>query len=553
MTIDDGRSTIDDRRSTTAPEVVAAAVAEWRDAIGAANVSIEPDALRRSGIATFQTNSSVAAILRPASRADVQQCVRIANRLRVPLYPISAGKNWGYGSRSPVRDAVLLDLGRLNRIVELNEDLAYVTLEPGVTQRQLYEHLKARGSRLWMDATGASPHSSIIGNALERGFGHTPMGDHINHVSGFEVVLPSGECIETGFGRFNSPGVEGKSRPTASAVSKWGVGPSLDGLFAQSNFGIVTRMTVWLMPAPERYCAFFFQSNRDVGELVEALKPLRLDGTLRSVAHIGNDYKVLSSSGQYPWTETGGRTPLSREMVARLRTTENIGRWNGSGGLYGTRGQVREAQAALRRALSGKISRLTFVDERTIGWFRRLEKPYALLTRRTDLSRALRVVPPLLDLLKGVPTDEFLASAYWRKKTAPPRDPDLDRDKCGLLWASPVAPNTGRDVQAMADIGEDTALEHGFEPLISVSLITERSTTTTVSLTYDREVPGEDGRAMACYRDMIEKLIAKGYPPYRLNTVAMDFANLTGAYGETLRTLKNALDPNGILAPGRYE
>ena len=532
-------------QGAAATEMVAAAASEWRSVVGAAHVSTDAAELRRSGTATFHTTSTVAAVLRPGNRDEVQQCMRIANRLRVPVYPISGGKNWGYGSRSPVRDAVLLDLGRLNRIVELNEPLAYVTLEPGVTQRQLYERLQAGGSRLWMDATGASPESSIIGNTLERGFGHTPMGDHFGHVSGFEVVLANGECIETGFGRFPNS--------TATAVSKWGVGPALDGLFTQSNLGIVTRMTVWLMPAPERYCAFFFQSDRDVGELVDAIRPLRLDGTLRSVSHIGNDYKVLSSTGQYPWADTGGRTPLSRDAVARLRSTLRIGRWNGSGGLYGTRNQVREAQAALKRALSGKVTRLTFVDERTIRWFRRLERPYAVLTRRHDLSRALRVIPPLLDLLKGVPTDEFLASAYWRKKSAPPEHPDLDRDRCGLLWASPVAPNTGHDVQAMADVGEATALDHGFEPLISVSLITERSTTTTISLTYDRDVPGEDARAMACYRDTIEKLIARGYPPYRLNTAAMDFASLGGTYGDTLRTLKRALDPNGILAPGRYE
>ena len=524
---------------------VEAALSKWRIAIGSLHVEVGTPEVQRASIATFATSSTVQAIVRPGTRDEVQQCVRIANAFRVPIYPISGGKNWGYGSRSPVRDAVLLDLKRLNRIVELNEDLAYVTVEPGVTQRQLYQHLKAVGSRLWMDATGASPESSIIGNTLERGFGHTPMGDHFAHVSGFEVVLPNGDCIETGFGRF------GNSR--VAAVSRWGVGPALDGLFTQSNLGIVTRMTVWLMPAPERYCALLFQSDREIGELVDALRPLRLDGTLRSVVHIGNDYKVLSSSGQYPWDETGGRTPLSRETVAALRSKLRIGRWNGSGGLYGTRAQVKASQAALKSALAGKISKLMFVDERTLRWFRRIEKPYSLLTRRGDLSRALRIVPPLLDLLKGVPTDAFLESAYWRKRTRPPEHPDLDRDGCGLLWASPVAPNAGRDVQAMVDIGEAEALDHGFEPLISVSLITERSTTTTISLTYDRAVPGEDARAMTCYRKTIEKLMTSGYPPYRLNTAAMDFAHLTGAYGDAVRAVKQALDPAGILAPGRYE
>ena len=131
--------------------------------------------------------------------------------------PISTGKNWGYGSRAPVRDGVLLDLGRLNRIVDFDEELAYVTIEPGVTQRQLFDVPAASASRdSWMDATGASPDCSIIGNTLERGFGHTPMGDHAANACGFEVVLPTGECIETGFSRFSSAARRRRSAAGAS-------------------------------------------------------------------------------------------------------------------------------------------------------------------------------------------------------------------------------------------------------------------------------------------------------------------------------------------------
>ena len=527
-----------------ASTAVAAAVGAWGDALGSQYVITSSDALLRAGTATYKSSSTVAAVIRPANREQVQRCLAIANRFHVPVYPISTGKNWGYGSRSPVKDGVLLDLGRMNRIVELNEELAYVTVEPGVTQRQLHEELRARGSRLWMDATGASPDCSIIGNTLERGFGHTPMGEHCNYACALEVVLPNGECIETGFGRFNAP---------AAPVYRWGVGPSVDGLFAQSNLGVVTRMTVWLMPKPDRYCAFFFQTERALGEIVEALRPLRLDGTLRSVVHIGNDYKVLSSSGQYPWNETGGQTPLSRDVMARLRSKLRIGRWNGSGGIYGTRAQMRGAKAALRSALHGKASRVAFVDEGTVSWLQLIEKPYSALTGKNDLSRALRMVPPLLGLLRGAPTDGFLASAYWRKRTPVPVDPDPDADRCGLLWASPVAPATKSDTQAMADIAEQLALRHGFEPLISLSMINERSTISTISLTYDRDVPGEDDRAAECYRDITEQLLDRGYPPYRLNTSAMGYGRFNGAYRELIESIRRAVDPNRILAPGRYE
>src|SRR6185436_9710199 len=97
-------------------DALSTALNEWRAAVGPPNVSIEPGARQEAGTATFNTSASVLAILRPSTR-----------------------------------DAVLLDLGRLNRIVDFSEPLAYVTLEPGVTQRQLYDFLRAQQSNLWMD------------------------------------------------------------------------------------------------------------------------------------------------------------------------------------------------------------------------------------------------------------------------------------------------------------------------------------------------------------------------------------------------------------------
>jgi 4-cresol dehydrogenase (hydroxylating) len=165
-------------------ELAAAALDEWRQVLGSDFVIVDPALRRQAETATFSTRQRIPVILRPANRDQVQACVRIANAQGIPLYPISSGKNWGYGSRVPPADGcALLDLGRLSRILELNEELAYVTVEPGVTQRQLHELLLERRSRLWMDATGSSPECSLIGNAMERGFGHTPYGDHYNHVA----------------------------------------------------------------------------------------------------------------------------------------------------------------------------------------------------------------------------------------------------------------------------------------------------------------------------------------------------------------------------------
>ncbi len=227
----------------------------------------------------------------------------------------------------------LLDLGRMNRILDFSEELGYVTVEPGVTQAQLFDFLRERESKFWMDCTGASPRCSLIGNTMERGFGHTPYGDHFAHSCGLEVVLPQGDVIETGFARY--PGA------AAAPLYRWGVGPSIDGLFSQSNFGVVTRMTIWLMPAPEYFQAYYFrcETEADLPPVVDALRPLRLNGTIRSASHIGNDYKVLCALQQYPWAETGGQTPLSEPLMSQFRRELKIGAWNGSERYTAARGR----------------------------------------------------------------------------------------------------------------------------------------------------------------------------------------------------------------------
>src|SRR3546814_14984584 len=86
----------------------------------------------------------------------------------------------------------------MNRIREVDPALAYAVIEPGVTQGQLSEHLRAQGIALWPDCTGAGPDTSIVGNILDRGFGHTPYGNRAPYLSGLEHVLADRRVLHTG-------------------------------------------------------------------------------------------------------------------------------------------------------------------------------------------------------------------------------------------------------------------------------------------------------------------------------------------------------------------
>lgn len=516
---------------------------EWRSALGSECVVCDEAPRLEAETATFRTHQRIPLILRPRNREQVSRLMCIASRHAVPVYVASSGRNWGYGSRVPaVSGAVLVDLSAMNRIVDFSERLGYVTVEPGVTQQDLYDTLRERGSKLWMDATGSSPHCSLIGNAMERGFGHTPYGDHFSQVCALEVVLANGETIRTGFAGL--PGAR------AGKAYRWGAGPSLDGLFSQSNFGIVTEMTIWLMPAPDCFQAFFFQSDREDGlsAIVDALRPLRMDGTLRSTVHIANDYKILAGIQQFP---EGEQAPLLPERMTVLRERLKFARWGGSGALYGTRAQVSEARRLVRRALKGIAGKLQFLDDRMLHVAAKFTGLYRVVTG-LDLTRTLELVKPVYGLQKGIPTKQSLGSAYWRKAIPIPEHPDPDRDGCGLIWTAPVAPMEGQEAARLYGIVERRLLAHGFEPMISVTLLTERAIACVVSITYDRAQPGEDEKAMECYLALQEELESEGYYSYRLATPALPEPSAGNAYGSLLKRIRAALDPHDVLAPGRY-
>ena len=530
--------------ATLAEDVLSA----FRSVVGDECVVTNHSKLGEYETATFLTRNKIPAIVLPKSTLEVQECVRVANEYKVLIYPISTGKNYGYGSRVPTADnCVVLELSRMNKIVDFNEELAYVTLEPGVTQGQLYEFLKARNSNLWMDATGATMDHSIIGNTMERGFGHTPYGDHFGNVGGMEVVLPNGDCLHTGFGRF--PNAQAKG------VYRWGLGPYLDGLFTQSNLGIVTQATIWLMPAPEyhEYFFFSFQGRDQVGEIIDLLRPLRLNGTLDSAIHVTNDYKVVSSLQPYPWDKTGGTTPLPRKILDEAAKSWDFGAWNGYSALYGTKLEVASARKAIKRQLKGKVKKLAFLGDRLLKIAEIMQKPYRLLTG-INLPEMMKVLKPVYFLTKGIPSETFMASTYWRKKGGLPDKFDPDKDGCGLIWISPIAPLEGRHVAAIWGIAEPIFLRYGFEPTIAITLLTERTVDCVMTISFDRSVPGEDEKALECHDAMLKQLTEAGYYPYRLGTHAMDKLPLPEqSYTKFLRTVKGALDVNGILAPGRYD
>ncbi len=523
------------------------AIEAFKAVVGQPHVLSDDASLSRYALSTGPAGTRPAAVVRPEASEQVQRIVRIAGQYRVRLYPISRGYNFGYGDAcAPTDGQVIVDLGRMDRIIEVNRELHYCVIGPGVKQGQLADYLAKNAPELVLDCTGAGRDASLVGNTLDRGFGHTPYGDHFLHTCGMKVVLADGTELNTGFGAFDGA--------RSGRVYRYGVGPFLDGIFCQSNFGIVTEIGLWLMPRPEAFSAFFFSVDDEaqLEAIIDRLAPLRRSGLLRSAIHIANDLRVVSSKTQYPWDRAGGATPLPDALRKQLRREHGVGLWMGAGSIEGSRGLVKQIKRELKRAL--KPVRITFMDERRYALAQRL---VGLLNRfglARGLTGQLRALRPVLDLMQGTPTDEPLAGVRWRLR-GNLDEAQLDPRLCGagLMWASPVLPMTGHDARRVMQTIEPIFAAHGFECPITFTMINERAMIGITNVFFDRRDEDETARAAACYDQLVQSLIDAGYPPYR--TGPGGFAKLHApaeAFWRVAGRLKHALDPEQILSPGRY-
>ncbi|KMQ74634.1 FAD-binding oxidoreductase [Marinobacter subterrani] len=526
---------------------IASALAEWATILDESGVIAAGAA--KFGASTTGAKRTIPAVLRPANQEQVASVLQVAQRWRVAVYPVSTGNNWGYGSANPVEDdCVILDLSRLDRISEFDAEMGVVTVEPGVTQGALREFLDRHDGNYLVPVTGAGPTCSILGNALERGYGITPITDHFAAVTKIEAILPDGTLYRTSLSELGGEEVDG--------LFKWGVGPYLDGLFSQGNFGVVVKMTIALAPAPETVTAFFFSTKDDAK--LEALVPtvravLRALGGSVVAINLLNSQRMLSMMTPFP-EDRAVDGVLPADEVKSLANSHGVPAWSGVGAIYASKEVARAARRTLRRLLGPVTDRLVFINRRKVGVARSLSRvlPPRLATRVRGMADTLSGA---LEIMHGAPNDVALALAYWRSGTLPqpgqPKNPA--RDGCGLIWFAPLVPIRGGDVRRYINMIERICPQYGVNPLITLTTVNDRCFDSTVPLLFDRRDPDATARANECYRALYDAGQKEGFLPYRLNIDAMGTLNSGGsAFSRLASQLKAAVDPNYILAPGRY-
>lgn len=487
--------------------------------------------------------------VRPANREQVVAVVLAARAFGIPLYPISTGNNWGYGGANPVIDGcVVVDLSRMTAL-SVDPDTGILSAEPGVTQQGLADYLDRHGLNYLCPTTGAGPECSVVGNALERGYGITPHADHFAAVTAIEAVLADGRIYRSPLAELGAASVD--------AAFKWKIGPYLDGLFAQGNIGIVTRMQIALAPRPERVEAFFFaiEDDRGLEAAVAAVRRILAKlGTVGGSINLMNARRSLSMVVPYPAHPLGPHGIIPDRLLQRLAGESQIMPWMGAGALYGDRRLVAAARRIVREELRGSARRLLFCTGPALARFDRLA---GLIPGRlgANLRRVFATLGKTMRLLNGRPSTVALPLAYWRSGGLPAdRTPNPAADGCGLMWYAPLVPAQPDRVRGYVDLVERICRRHGLEPLITLTSLSDRCFDSTVPLLFDRADPAAAAAARHCFDELFAAGVAEGFVPYRAHVSTMEkfIGDATAPYWSAVAAIKRGLDPEQLIAPGRY-
>lgn len=496
----------------------------------------------------------VLACWRPTTVDEVRACVDRARAERVSLYPLSTGLNWGYGSAAPPQPgAVLLDLSGMNRILnaaEISEANPVAVIEPGVTQRQLHDFLQKNCPGLSFNVTGSAADTSILGNALDRGVGY--LGPRREDVYGLEVVTGTGDVLKTGFRRL------GEDSPLAQ-THPYGLGPMLDGLFFQGNYGIVTSACFRLQLRPQRSVVMSL-ALRDPGNLapfLDGLVLLKRLGVLGGVTHVGNRARTRSSMragiAEYLSRECGLADSQLASETARILAVTAPYEWTALDGIAGSSAQVRAAVAEVKRVLGG-LAKLTVVDDAKLATGYRLLHPLRHVWPWARANAAATSAAwPLHGPVVGRPTDAAVEKLLWRYGAPELAARELDKSRCGLLFISPALPMDGRAAADVVKGMEALAERFGHQLYVTLNVETATSLIAVTNLLFDRSDEAAVAGARHCANELWTYLRSRGLEVYRARADMMeDIVDRNDPFWRTAWALKSVFDPDNIIAPGRY-
>jgi len=440
------------------------------------------------------SSKAPAVVVRPQNVEEIQAVLRLANEKKIPVVPHSGGLSGG--EATPTREgSILLDLRRMNKIIEVNTDARYMIVEPGVTSAQAWKHMQDNYPAYRPGVPdGAPPSATIVGDHLDRGFHFfsTRYGPAADAVLGVEAVLPTGEVVRTGAGAL----------PTAKWFYRWMFGPDLTGLFlgSQGTLGVVTKMAVKIFPMPKVRDVMAFGAS-DWKYLIEpCLEVLKTEAV--DLAQGGNYHLATTRRARFTWPP-----PPKPKVLPTVWMNFELG------------AESKEELETVKRKIIEILKRYQsqYGENNLFEWKLDIRSIVARLTKPNRIS-----VP------------------YAGHKGG------------GLLFITWYMP--WRDAGKFCEAAEKLMETHKISPVVWLAAVDHgRQALVMPIVLFDPKSSEEFETVETLDKEMTEQFLNMGGIPYRPNLkvhAPMVMSKSLGYY-DLLKRIKRAVDPNGIMHPGR--
>ena len=411
-------------------------------------------------------------VVMPNTSKEVQNILKLANREKIPIVPMGGGLTLS-GLVIPVKRGIVMDMKRMNKIIEVNKLSRFALIEAGVTTGQLLAYLNINHPDLQPPIPDAPPSATIAGNALIHGSGYLSQkfGDHGSMINGLEVVLPDGEIYKLG----------------SCAVSDYwftrGPIPDFIGMFISSfgTMGIIIKLSIKLFPK-HKMRNIVFGLNKDPNLLPELISNITFTDVAEDI--------LLGIQDKPDWMK--GYTFIIVYITGESEEELN--------------------------------------DKTKI-----LKKMY-----RKAKSRYMKVPNRIEDIFLEKP--QFAAGAADFRKGG------------GFEYVGAFIPL--QLIPEMIKIGKEISLKHKIVPTLGARLIGQgHAAMFFISYSFNRADPKDMKNAREALHDTNKAVLEIGGIPWKaeLEGQQLILEKMDPNYKKLLKSIKNLLDPNGIMNPGNWE
>ena len=425
---------------------------------------------------------------------QVREIVVKANELKMPITPRVYGTNVG-GLTIPTEGGLVLDMTKMNRVIEVNETDMYAVIEPGVTQQILKDYLIEHDLPLTLGYSLAPPWTSTFANSMLGGLTNRSLkyGDQSDWISGLEVVLPDGSMMKTGAW-------------AAQGVPPFGLVPfpDLTGLFVawQGTTGIATKMAFQLWPAHPLNKRLFILTYSPKATYEAMIRMCRKE--------------ICDDIGGLSW-------PSAKMMLGVKRPHPNPA--------------PGEPEFFLYVDLTAELDEEMKIKEKIIGMILKELRAEGLQYEDPLDVETLVKVNPAMSKFAEFPTDlDFLT----------------DHGGGGLTWIGTYGP-LSRFTEG-AEAGVELMAKHGFPPLIvSRPMRGGHFGVLRFISIFDKNNPQEVERIRAVNRELLDLVTERGFLMYKTPIWAWKTLSprIDPGMLAMMSKIKNLLDPNRIMNPGK--